>query len=131
MTGCIFCKIIKDEIPSFKVMEDEENVAFLTIHPFRQGHSLAVPKKHVPYIFEMEDQDLASLMSFSKKVAVILKKAFNPQSGKIGVVVGGEEIPHAHVHLVPFDSVSDLSYSKARPASEDELKQALDKINKD
>lgn len=128
MAGCIFCKIIKGEIPSSTLLEDDGHLAFLNIRPFKAGHTLAIPKNHIDYIFDMGDQDLASLMSFSKKVAAILKKAFNPQSGKIGVVVGGEEVPHVHIHLVPFDSVADLSYSKARPASEDELKQALEKI---
>ena len=92
MDTCIFCKIINGNIPSYKVLEDEENIAFLTINPFKEGHTLAVPKKHIDYIFDMEDQDLTSLMSFSKKVAAILKQVFNPLSGKIGVVVGGEEI---------------------------------------
>lgn len=128
METCIFCKIVKGEVPSYKVSEDNNHLAFLTIEPFKTGHTLAIPKKHVSYIFDMEDRDLADLIHFCKPVAKKLVKAFQPASGKIGVVVGGEEVPHVHIHLVPFDTVADLSYERAGGATDLELKQSLEKI---
>lgn len=128
MENCVFCKIVKGEIPSYKVSEDDSHLAFLTIEPFRTGHTLAIPKKHITYFFDMEDKDLAALMSFCKPVAEKLVRAFQPASGKVGIVVGGEEVPHVHVHLVPFDNVADLSYSKAKSVPHAELEQALEKI---
>lgn len=128
MIDCIFCKIVRGNLSSFKVLEDGKNLAFLTIRPFKRGHSLVVPKKHLDYFFDLEEKDLASLMLFCKKVATILKKAFSPSSGKIGVVIGGEEVAHVHVHLIPFDSVFDLSYANAKAASEEQLSEVLEKI---
>lgn len=128
MENCIFCKIVKGEVPSYKVLEDSNHLAFLTIEPFKTGHTLAIPKKHISYIFDMEDKDLAGLVSFCKPVAQKLVKAFQPSSGKIGVVVGGEEVSHVHIHLVPFDTVSDLSYERAKRATDEQLVQSLEKI---
>lgn len=128
MEECIFCRIIKGDVPSFKVLEDENHLAILTIQPFKEGHTLVIPKVHVDYFFEMEDQALAQLMIFAKQVSAKLEKAFHPASGKIGVMVAGEQMPHVHVHLVPFDNALDLSFARARPISEEELQKTLKKI---
>ncbi len=129
MDSCVFCKIIKGELPSFKVYEDEENLAFLTIAPINPGHTLVIPKKHVSYIFKMRDKYLASLMIASKKVAVVLKETFNPRTGKIGVMIAGGEVPHAHIHLIPMDLESDLSFDKVKhDIPLEEIKAAAKKI---
>ncbi len=129
MDNCIFCKIIKGEIPSFKVAEDEDHLAFLTITPLKEGHTLVIPKTHVDYLFSMEDEDLSKLMIFTKRVSDKLLKTFTPASAKIGVQVIGEEVHHTHIHLIPFDNVRDFDLSKAKETSLPELQAALDKIN--
>ena len=125
---CIFCKIVKGEIPSFKVWEDEKHLAFLTIRPTREGHTLVIPKVHSEYLFEMDDNDLSILSLVSKKVAKILVEVLFPNSGKVGLVVAGLEVPHTHIHLIPMDSEQDLSFSRAKDASSEELQKVLDKI---
>lgn len=127
--NCIFCKIVKGEIPSAKVWEDENNFAFLSISPIMPGHTLIIPKKHCAYIFDMEDEDLAKLIKASKPLAKKLKKVFNPKTGRIGIMVAGLEVPHAHVHLIPMDSQHDLSFSNAKSATPEELKEVLKKIS--
>ncbi len=126
---CIFCKIVKGEIPSFKVWENNEHLAFLSIAPIMPGHTLVIPKKHSDYIFDMDDADISALMVASKPVANRLKKTLNPITGKIGVMVAGLEVPHTHIHLIPMDSEGDLTFSKAKNASPDELKKVLERIN--
>ncbi len=126
MEECIFCKIIKGEISSFKVYEDDHSLAFLTINPRKKGHTLVIPKNHVDYFFDIED--VSPLMESSKIVAEKLKKTFNPASGKVGVVVAGLEVPHAHIHLIPLDSEADLDASPTSPSME-ELTQILKEID--
>ncbi len=129
MEDCIFCKIIRGEIPSYKVYEDEDHLAFLTIQPINPGHTLVIPKKHISYIFDMDDKDLCQLMVVSKKVARVLKKAFSPRTGKIGVMVAGGEVPHVHIHLVPMDDESDLTFARQRSnVPLEEFEQTLKKI---
>lgn len=130
MEDCLFCKIINNEIPAFKVLEDQDNIAFLDIHPIKKGHTLVIPKIHQPNYFSLEDNQLTNLTLFSKKIANILLKAFSPKSGKIGVLVYGFDMNHAHVHLVPLDKAGELNFSKAHPASNLELRQTLEEINK-
>lgn len=129
MENCIFCKIVKGEIPSFKVWGNKNNFAFLSNAPIMPGHTLVIPKKHVDYIFEMEDKDLENLIKASKPIAQKLKKALNPKTGRIGIMVAGLEIPHSHLHLIPMDSQFDLTFSKAKSATPEELKQILEKIS--
>ena len=128
MSNCIFCKIAAGELPCYKVWEDEANLAFLDIRPIKTGHTLVVPKRHYPHLFEMESEDYQKLAQAVRQVAEILKKAFNPRSGKIGEVVYGIDVDHAHIHLVPIDQAGDLSLGKARPASEEELRLTSEKI---
>lgn len=131
MDTCVFCKIIKGEVPCFKVWEDENYLAFLSIYPINPGHTLVIPKKHVDYLFDLEDNDLGDLVVSCKPISKILKKAFNPKTGKIGVMVAGGEVLHAHVHLVPMDSETDLTFSRAKYAGEERLREILKKIKSD
>jgi len=114
----LFTKIINQEIPCHKVAETEDYLAFLDINPLVMGHVLCIPKKEVDYIFDLEDETLAGLMLFSKKVAIAIDKAVDCK--RVGVAVIGLEVPHAHVHLVPLQNVGDINFSKEKlsPSSE-------------
>ncbi len=104
----IFTRIINGEIPCYKVAENGRYFAFLDINPLKAGHTLVVPKKEVDYIFDLEDNDLEGIMVFSKKVAAAIKKAY--PCNRIGIAVLGLEVPHAHIHLVPMDSMEDVNF---------------------
>lgn len=125
---CVFCKIASADIPSYKFYEDDESVAFLDIRPVKPGHTLVVPRKHSPYLFEMDNEGYLRLVKTVKYVAEILKKTFRPKSGKVGEIVYGLDVEHTHIHLIPIDQTGDLSLSKARPASNQELALVLEKI---
>lgn len=115
----IFSKIIKGEIPCYKIGETETAYAFLDISPLHIGHTLVVPKREVNYLFDLPEADYLSLMSFSKVVAQAVGKAIPCE--RVGVAVIGLEVPHAHVHLVPINNVSDIDFSRAKrqfPAEE-------------
>jgi len=122
----IFTKIINGEIPCHKVMEDENYFAFLDIKPINPGHCLCIPKKEVDYIFDVDDELLSGLMIFAKKVAKKIKKAVDCK--KIGVMVAGLEVPHCHIHLVPIQSLGDLTFAKSKPADPAELAKIAEKI---
>jgi len=115
----LFKRIIQGEIPCHKILENDEFLAFLDIKPINPGHTLVIPKCEIDYIFDLEDDLLGRLMIFSKKVASMIKKQINCK--RIGIMVAGLEVPHAHVHLVPINAVSDLNFAKSRSASDDEL----------
>ena len=104
----IFTKIINGEIPCHKIAESDQYFAFLDINPQTKGHTLVIPKKEVDYLFDVEDDLLAGIMPFAKKVAVAIKKVVDCE--RIGVVVAGLEVPHAHIHLVPMNTMKDLSW---------------------
>jgi histidine triad (HIT) family protein len=115
----IFSKIIRGEIPCYKVAENEQFLAFLDSMPLKKGHVLVIPKVEVDFIFDMEDALLGDLMIFSKEVAQKMKRVLPCK--KIGVTVIGLEVPHAHIHLIPIDSVTDMDFSKQKlslPADE-------------
>ena len=123
----IFTKIIEDEIPAYKILEDENHLAFLDVFPISKGHTLVIPKKETDYIFDIENKEYQDLMLFAKKVAIVLKKSINCK--KIGVSVVGLEVPHSHIHLIPINSVSDMNFSKEKlKISEKEMKNILEKI---
>lgn len=115
----IFSRIIAGEIPSYKIAENEKFYAFLDINPLQKGHTLVVPKKETDYIFDIEDNDLAEMIVFAKKVAVAVKEAI--PCVKIGIAVIGLEVRHAHIHLVPMQKEGDLNFSNKKmtlPAEE-------------
>lgn len=116
----IFTKIINGEIPCHKIAETDDFFAFLDVFPLRYGHTLVIPKKETDYIFDIETQEYMQLMAFAKTVAKAVKMAFPCK--KIGMTVIGLEVPHAHIHLIPMNAVSDMNFSaeKLKP-TQDEL----------
>lgn len=108
----IFSKIVAGEIPCYKIAENDDFLAFLDISPLAEGHTLVIPKKEVDYIFDIEDELYSRLMLFSKKVAAAVEKAIPCQ--RIGIAVIGLEVPHAHVHLVPLNQVSDINFGRPK-----------------
>ncbi|HNX80367.1 MAG TPA: HIT domain-containing protein [Prolixibacteraceae bacterium] len=102
----IFTKIVNGEIPAWKVAENDDYLAFLDIFPVAEGHTLVIPKKEVDYLFDLDDETYLGLQAFAKKVAEGLKKAIPCR--KVGVMVLGLEVPHAHIHLVPMQREADL-----------------------
>jgi len=124
----IFSKIINGEIPCNKVAENDRFLAFLDIMPLHEGHVLVIPKVEVDYIFDLEDDLLKDLMLFSKQVAHKIKKVIPCK--KIGVTVIGLEVPHAHIHLIPINSVGDMDFSKPKqPADPTRLKEIAELIS--
>lgn len=114
----IFTKIIEGEIPSYKVAEDDRFFAFLDIRPLAKGHTLVIPKKEVDYIFEIEDELLGDMMIFAKKVGLAIEKIVPCK--RMGMTVLGLEVPHAHIHLVPINSVYDIDFKKEAVEMEQE-----------
>lgn len=106
----IFTKIVRGEIPCHRVAESEDYLAFLDIRPLSTGHTLVIPKKEVDYFFDLDDDYLGRLMIFAKKVAKALEAVVPCE--RIGVSVVGLEVPHAHVHLIPINKVSDMSFER-------------------
>jgi histidine triad (HIT) family protein len=117
----IFEKIINGEIPCHKVAETSDFLAFLDLFPVQKGHVLVVPKTSVDYFFDIEDIQFSDLMLFAKKLAIGLKKAIPCK--KIGVAVIGLEVPHAHIHLIPMNSLSDMDFSNKKKFSDEELSE--------
>jgi len=108
----IFQKIVDREIPSFIIEEDEFHLAFLDVNPLNIGHTLVIPKKEIDYLFDIENEDLASLIVFAKKVAIKIKSKI--PCTKIGMSVIGLEVPHAHIHLIPMNSISDMNFGNQK-----------------
>jgi histidine triad (HIT) family protein len=108
----IFSKIASGEIPSYKVAEDENYLAFLDIFPLAKGHVLVIPKKEVDYLFDLDEATYSGLMFFARKVALAIGKAIPCK--RVGVAVLGLEVPHAHIHLVPLNRESDINFSKPK-----------------
>lgn len=108
----IFSRIAAGEIPSYKVAEDDKFYAFLDINPMAKGHTLVIPKQEVDYIFDLDDAIIAEMNIFAKKVAKAIQKAIPCQ--RVGVMVIGMEVPHAHIHLIPINKESDMLLSNPR-----------------
>ena len=108
----IFTKIIRGDIPCYKVVEDERFFAFLDINPLAEGHTLVVPKNPVDYLFDMENQELGDMIVFAKKVARAIKENFPCK--KVGMTVVGLEVPHAHIHLIPINDVHDMDFRREK-----------------
>ena len=108
----IFTKIINGEIPCYKIAENENYFAFLDINPLKAGHTLVVPKDETDYIYDLDDDLLTGLFLFSKKIAIAIKSAI--PCNRIGVAVLGLEVPHAHIHLVPMDTMEDVNFKNPK-----------------
>ena len=108
----IFSKIVNGDIPCYRVAEDDLFLAFLDVNPLVQGHVLVIPKQEVDYVFDLEDDLLAGLTLFAKKVAIKMKRVL--PCDRIGVTVIGLEFPHAHIHLMPINSIADMDFSKPK-----------------
>jgi histidine triad (HIT) family protein len=123
----IFTRIINREIPAQIIAEDDRFIAFLDVMPLVTGHTLIVPKQEVDYIFDLDDQLLADMMVFAKKVAKALKQSI--ECKRIGVAVIGLEVPHTHVHLVPMNSMGDINFSRPKLSpSKEELEATANLI---
>jgi histidine triad (HIT) family protein len=125
----IFTKIINGEIPAYKIAETENCIAFLDVFPLSKGHTLVVPKKEIDYIFDLDDTLLSELNIFSKKVAKAIEKVIKCK--RIGTAVIGLEVPHAHLHLVPINSVEDINFSRPKLKLEaEEMNYIAEEIRK-
>ena len=127
MSDSIFTKIIKGEIPCYKIAEDDRFIAFLDVFPIKKGHTLVVPKAQIDYLFDLDDTLLSDLMIFAKKVAQKMERAISCE--RIGIAVIGLEVPHAHIHLVPLDTVGDIDFSQPKlQLSAKEMNEIADSI---
>ena len=124
----LFTKIINGEIPCHKIGEDDNYLAFLDIRPVNPGHTLVIPKKEVDYIFDLDDHLLSGIMVYAKKIAHAIKKEV--ECRRVGIMVAGLEVPHAHIHLIPIFQIADLNFANAKPAENDELAEIAAKIRK-
>lgn len=125
----IFSKIVAGEIPSYKIAEDDNYFAFLDINPMVKGHVLVIPKQEVDYVFDLDDNMLADMMIFAKKIAMALEKAISCQ--RVGLMVIGLEVPHAHIHLIPINKESDMLLSNPKlKLEQQEFEEIAVKIRK-
>ena len=122
----LFSKIVSGEIPCHKIAENEEFLAFLDVFPCAIGHTLVIPKAEIDYIFDMEDAAYLRLMAFAKQIAPAIKKAIPCK--RIGIAVIGLEVPHAHIHLIPLNSMEDMDFGKKIKISQEVLEQTAQKI---
>ena len=124
----IFTKIVNREIPAHIVAEDDTHLAFLDINPLVMGHSLIIPKREVDYIYDLSDDETIDINLFAKKVAKAIEKTVS--CNRVGIAVIGLEVPHAHIHLIPINSMDDMNFSRLKlNPSQDELAEMARKIN--
>ena len=124
----IFTRIVRGEIPSYKVAEDERFFAFLDINPLTKGHTLVVPKQETDYLFDLDDRTLADMIVFAKRIARKLKEKI--ECKKVAVVVLGLEVPHAHIHLIPIQDEKDVVFHKEKlKLSPEEFRAIADTIS--
>ena len=125
----IFSKIINDEIPAYKILENENFLAFLDIFPLAKGHVLVIPKKEIDYLFDISLDEYGELWKFARQVAKAMDKVID--CNRIGVAVIGLEVPHAHIHLVPLNNVSDINFERPKLSfSEEEMNEVAQNIRK-
>ena len=125
----IFSKIISDEIPAYKILENENFLAFLDIFPLAKGHVLVIPKKEIDYLFAISSDEYGELWKFAQQVAKAMDKVIDCK--RIGVAVIGLEVPHAHIHLVPLNNVSDINFERPKLSfSEEEMNEVAQSIRK-
>ena len=123
----IFSRIVKGEIPCYKIAEDERFFAFMDINPVAVGHTLVIPKREDDYIFNLDDDEIGAMMVFAKKVAKAIEKAVPCK--RIGVAVIGLEVPHAHIHLIPISQEGDMDFKKEHvQMSEEEFREVQKRI---
>lgn len=123
----IFTKIVRGEIPCYKIAENDNCLAFLDINPLAEGHTLVIPKIEVDYIFDLDDDLLAELNVFAKKVAKAIDSSVSCE--RVGIAVVGLEVPHAHIHLIPLNSISDLNFANPKlKFTQEEFLQTTEKI---
>tara|TARA_Y100001933_G_C18702711_1_gene439750 strand:+ start:260 stop:652 length:393 start_codon:yes stop_codon:yes gene_type:complete len=122
----IFTKIIRGELPCYKIEDTDDCFAFLDINPNSKGHTLCILKKDIDYIFDLNSEDYQKLMNFSRKIAIALKKSVNCK--RIALSVVGLEVPHVHVHLIPLESMSDMNFNRSIKLDDDEFKSLVKKI---
>ena len=115
----IFTKIVKGEIPSYKIAEDDNYLAFLDVNPNAKGHTLCIPKQEIDKIFDMDDELYLGLMKFSKKIAIALEKTVSCK--RVGMAVVGLEVPHAHVHLIPLNEMDEMRFHNKVSLSKEEF----------
>jgi histidine triad (HIT) family protein len=124
----IFSKIVNNEIPSYKVAEDKNYFAFLDAFPLAYGHVLVIPKKETDYLFDLDSDEYLGLWNFSQKIAKAMDKVIVCE--RIGVAVIGLEVPHAHIHLIPINGVSDINFERDKKTfSPDKMREIAEKIN--
>jgi len=127
MSDSIFTKIIKGEIPAYKIYEDEKTLAFLDINPVQPGHTLVIPKKEVEFLWDLEDEDYMAVMATAKKVARHIREKLDKPY--VGVQVVGIDVPHTHIHVIPFETQEEFrSHPPAGATSDEELAEIAEKL---
>lgn len=125
----IFTRIVNGEIPCYKLAETDHYLAFLDINPLAKGHTLVIPKQETDYLFDLDDNLLAGMIVFSKKIARAIDSVIDCK--RVGVAVLGLEVPHAHIHLIPINSLYDIEFSRPKlQLTPDELEEIAEKIRK-
>ncbi len=124
----VFTKIIKKEISSYTVYEDSDVIAFLDINPIKMGHTLVVPKKQIDYIFDLDNDDYNKLWTTTKKIANGLRKSVVCR--RVGISVVGFEVPHCHIHLIPINTISDMSFDNIYDYNSSEMTDIAERIRK-
>lgn len=122
----IFSRIISGELPSYKIAETDDFLAFLDINPNAKGHTLCIPKQEVNKIFDLDESTYTGLMQFSRKVAIALEKTVD--CNRVGMAVIGLEVPHVHVHLIPLTSMEDMNFGKKKSFSPEEFQKIADAV---
>ncbi|MDQ3713910.1 MAG: HIT family protein [Acidobacteriota bacterium] len=128
MNRCIFCQIIENELPSHKIWENENFLAFLTLGSLNRGHTLLVPKKHINYIFDLEEPLYTDIFQTAKQLSKPLKKATTAK--RIGIIIEGFTVPHVHIHLVPLYNEDEIDPRRMKKMTDIELAAAAEKIIK-
>lgn len=124
----IFTRIVRGEIPSYKIVEDEHFYAFLDINPNARGHTLCIPKKEEDKLFDLDEATYSGLMQFSRKVALAIEKAI--PCNRVGMAVVGLEVPHVHVHLIPINDMRDMTFQSKTPLTKEEFEETVAHIRK-
>ena len=122
----IFTKIIEGQLPCHKIAENSDFMAFLDINPIKLGHTLVIPKREIDYVFDLGDDEFQGIMAFANSLAVPIKQATSCEL--VCMIIAGYEVPHTHIHLVPTDSMMDLSFSRAQSANDEQLGLMANKI---